>query len=115
MHFICVFHCADSNFYLFIAMAFLYTALCYFVKKRGGVCVWCKLNNPPSNNILFWKQAFQNLIKDKTFPTLFEVFRIGTSFSELILASISSHVRSVFWNRILTHTHKGYILLTTNN
>lgn len=33
--------------------------------------------------------------------TLLDVFRMGTSFSELILASKSSHARPVFWKRIL--------------
>lgn len=33
--------------------------------------------------------------------TLFEVFRIGTSFSALILASISSQTSALFWKRTL--------------
>lgn len=33
--------------------------------------------------------------------TLLDVFRMGTSFSVLILASRSSHARPVFWKRIL--------------
>lgn len=33
--------------------------------------------------------------------TLLDVFRMGTSFSALILASRSSHARPVFWKRIL--------------
>lgn len=33
--------------------------------------------------------------------SLLDVFRMGTSFSALILASKSSHARPVFWKRIL--------------
>lgn len=33
--------------------------------------------------------------------TLFEVFRMGTSFSALILASISSQTSALFWKRTL--------------
>ena len=33
--------------------------------------------------------------------TLLDVFRMGTSFSELILASKSSQARPVFWKRTL--------------
>lgn len=48
--------------------------------------------------------------------TLFEVFRIGTSFSALILASISSQTSALFWKRTLEdHREKQSVYLKTHH